>query len=99
MYEKDCRADLTPWLRKIRELLRKDCPEGMRRKVQYEIAVVALRGLNNLSTEVDLVAEFFGGLHSGLSPAELEDATVLLMYCATAAGQGHFNVDPAKLAD
>lgn len=98
MYEKDCRADLLPWLGKIRDLLREECPTGMKRKVQYEIAVVAFRGLNNLSAEAELVAEFFGALHAGLSPAELQDATVLLTYCATAAQQGHFNVDPAKLA-
>jgi hypothetical protein len=99
MYEKGCRADLVPWLGKMKELLRADCPAGMKRKVQYEIAVVALRGLNNLSAEAELVAEFFSGLHAGLSPAELQDAAVLLTYCATAAQQGHFNVDPAKLAD
>jgi hypothetical protein len=99
MYEKGCRADLLPWLGKIRQLLHGDCPEGMRRKVQYEIAVVALRGLDNLSAEAELVAQFFGGLHAGLSPAELQDATVLLTYCVTATGQGHFNVDPAKLVE
>jgi hypothetical protein len=98
MYEKDCRADLLPWLSKMRELLREGCPEGMKRKVQYEIAVVALRGLNNLSAEVELVAEFFSGLNPALSPAELSDATVLLTYCATAAQKGHFNVDLENLA-
>ncbi len=99
MYEKGCRADLLPWLVKIREFLREDCSERMRRKVQYEIAVVTLRGLNNLSAEAELIAEFFDSLQPDLSPAELQDAVVLLTYCATAAGQGHFNCELAKLAD
>lgn len=99
MYEKGCRADLVPWLGKMKELLRADCPEGMKRKVQYEIAVVALRGLNKLSAETEIVAEFFDGLNAGLLPAELLDAAVLLTYCAMATQQGHFNVNPAKLAD
>jgi len=99
MYEDGCRADLLPWIVKIRELLREGCPERMRRKVQYEIAVVTLRGLNNLSAEAQLVGEFFDGLQPDLSAAELQDAVVLLTYCATAAGQGHFNCELAKLAD
>ena len=98
MYDDGCRADIPAWLTKIKSLLRPGCGEGMRRKVQYEIAVVTLRGLNNLSAESDLVEEFFEGLNDRLSPSELEDATVLLTYCATAAQQGHFNVDLAKLA-
>jgi hypothetical protein len=98
MYEKDCRADLLPWLAKMKELLREGCPEGMRRKIQYEIAVASLRGLNNLSAETDIVTEFFGGLGSDLSAAEFQDAGVLLTYCATAALQGHFDCDSAKLA-
>ena len=99
MYEKDLRADLVPWLGKMREFLREGCPEGMKRKVQYEIAVVTLRGLNNLSAEAELVAEFFDGLNAGLSPAQLSDATVLLNYCATAAQKGHYNVDLEKLSN
>jgi hypothetical protein len=99
MYERGSRADLLPWLTKMRELLREGCPEGMKRKVQYEIAVVALRGLNNLSAEAGLVAEFFSGLNAALSPAELSDATVLLTYCATAAQQSHFSVDLEKLSN
>jgi hypothetical protein len=98
-YEKGCRADLLPWLVKIREFLREDCSERMRRKVQYEIAVVTLRGLNNLSAEAELIAEFFDSLQPDLSAAELQDAVVLLTYCATAARQGHFNCELAKLAD
>jgi hypothetical protein len=99
MYEKGCRTDLLPWLSKMRELLREGCPESMKRKVQYEIAVVALRGLNNLSADAELVAEFFSGLNAALSPAELSDATVLLTYCATAAQKDHFNVELETLSN
>ena len=99
MYEKELRADLPPWLAKIREFLRDGCPERMRRKVQYEIAVVSLRGLNNLSAEAEIVTDFFDRLHGGLSPAELHDATVLLMYCATASSDGHFNFAVGRLRD
>lgn len=90
------KPDLPAWLDVIKKFL-KDGGSYIKRKVQYEICVVALRGQNNLTAYKDTVVAYFKDIEAITSPSELVDAGVLLSYCSSAKLQGQFDIETLYL--
>lgn len=86
-FNEEARHDLPFWLERMEELLRDEVPPFVRSKARYEIAVANLRGLGDLRPADDLVEQHFKDALSADDPAQLNDASILLMYCTGARGR------------
>lgn len=94
-------AKLKPELSRWIKLMEMFAPPGseshLKRKAQYEIAVAALRGQNNLDKYKHYVDGYFVAIDRLEDPADLVDASTLLSYCSTARCAGHSARDAAQL--
>jgi len=71
-FDKDCKPDLTRWLKKIEEFLNPKYPLTLRRKAIYEICVASLRGLNNLTHKIKLIEEYFSDIKKIKTTSEIQ---------------------------
>lgn len=92
------KPDLPAWINAIQKFMGQDS-DYMKKKVQYEICVAALRGQNNLTAYKDTVVDYFKDVEDIEDPSELTDVGVLLMYCSGAKNLGQFDVDTSYLND
>lgn len=97
-FDADARADLPFWLALMRDLVAPDHPDRLRQRARYEVAVATLRGQNDLRPADDLVRAFFDTIGSEDAPALLEDASVLLMYCAGGHARRLTDIDAATIS-
>jgi len=92
------KSDLPSWINAIKKFLNEDS-DYMKKKVQYEVCVAALRGQNNLTAYKDVVIDYFKDIEDIKDPSELTDVGVLLMYCSAAMRLGHFDIEASYLND
>lgn len=78
--EENFRSDIEFWVTSISSFLGADHPLEMQDIASYEIAVARLRGLGDMRPADHLAADFLERALTHTSPAQLEDATVLLIY-------------------
>jgi hypothetical protein len=95
-FREKLRPDLPAWMNAIKKFLEDGNP-NVKRKVQYEICVVALRGQNNLTAYKNTVIDYFKDIEEISDPEELTDVGVLLSYCSSAKAYGQFDIDAAYL--
>jgi hypothetical protein len=96
--DEDARPDLPFWLALMREFLPEAHPEWLRQRARYEVAVATLSGQDDLRPAEEAVREFFAEIEAEDSPTLLEDASVLLMYCAGAYARGLTGIDARALS-
>ncbi|MCB0309523.1 MAG: hypothetical protein KDD48_09140, partial [Bdellovibrionales bacterium] len=92
------KPDLPAWIKAIQKFMGQDS-DYMKKKVQYEICVAALRGQNNLTAFKDTVVDYFKDVEDIEDPSKLTDVGVLLMYCSGAKHLGQFDVETSYLND
>lgn len=94
------RDDLPFWLSRMRLLLSSQSSE-IARRARYEVIVATLRGLGHLRTDADqhLVRSLLEDAESSTDEAELEDASIILMYCIGAWARGLINVTNTELTE
>lgn len=97
-FDTDARPDLPFWLALIRELTTADHSDRVRQRARYEVAVATLRGQDDLRAADDLVRAFFADIAAEEAPALLEDASVLLMYCAGAYSRRLTDIDAETIS-
>lgn len=95
-FRENLKSDLPAWINAIKKILKNDNPY-LKRKVQYEICVAALRGQNNLTPYKTTFTEYFKDIEEISTPGELTDVGILLSYCSSAKGLCEFDVDAAYL--
>lgn len=99
-FDKVAKPDLQAWIQKMETyLVEDDIPLQLIQKARYEIAVASLRGLNNLTERKKEVIDFFANMNSSEKISELEDATLLLLYCAGAYLREHFDIEKDLLVN
>lgn len=98
-FDKAARPDLPFWLALVRRFLEADFDEDLRRRARYEVSVATLRGAGDLTPADGLAAEFIDQACDAHELAELEDGSVLLMYCAGALMRSRTGLSPEQLHD
>lgn len=97
-FNREAKPDLTKWLRKMENFLRSNESDPLYRLSIYEICVASLRGLNNLTSKLPLIEEYFSSIEKLTDIPSLRDAGTLLSYCSTASKLGHFDIEKEILA-
>lgn len=94
------KSDLSRWIQTMEAFLADGVPADLQRRAVYEICVATLRGLHDLTPRKALVERYFEDWGAPLhEPAALQDATVLLSYCSTAASIGELEMEAQRLHD
>lgn len=93
----DGRADVPFWLEKLETALEADRPALLRRRAQYEYVAAHVRGLGSLHAADNHAVEYLTTSLEASDPADLEDATLLLSYTATAFARGETSLDAQAL--
>jgi hypothetical protein len=90
-FKEQLRPHLAMWIERMERLASSEGPSSLRRRAVYEIAVATLRGQNNLDPQFPRIKQYFAEVEGLREPAEVEDAQVLLMYCAAARMHSHIS--------
>lgn len=97
-FDNDTRPDLPFWLALMREFLTDEHSTRLQQRARYEIAVATLRGQDDLRPAEQAVRKFFAEITTEDTPTLLEDASVLLMYCAGAYSHSLTDIDAPTLS-
>ena len=97
-FDAAARSDLPFWLALMRQLVAAAGPDRLHQRARYEVAVATLRGQDSLRPADELVRAFFVDIAVEGTPALLEDASVLLMYCVGAYSRQLTDIDAATIA-
>ncbi len=92
------RPDLPFWLDLMRYFLRESCASELQHRAMYEVSVATLRGAGDLTPSDELAAAFIEGTCEADSPFELEDGSVLLLYCIGALARRKTKLAPEALS-
>ena len=96
----EARGDLPFWFGLVRNLLaNSECPDSVRQRARYELAVTTLLGTSNLRRVDDVVRAYLDESLKESVPARLQDASALLLYANTAVQLGVTSLTPAELGD
>lgn len=98
-FDKAARPDLPFWLALTRRFAGAEFDEDLQHRARYEVSVATLRGAGDLTPADGLAAEFIEKACQADDPFELEDGSVLLMYCAGALMRAKTNLSPESLRD
>jgi hypothetical protein len=90
------RADLAGWLTLMTRLAERTPYPDIRLRAIYEIAAAHVQGAAELRPADPLVRRFIDEVQRTDDPALLLDASVLIQFCATAAGLGHTGIPMAE---
>ncbi len=93
------RPDLPFWLGHMRLFLGDEFDDDLHWRARYEVAVATLRGTGDLTPADALAAEFVEHSCEADDPFELEDGSVLLMYCLGAFMRGKTTLTAECLAE
>ncbi|MCK4869957.1 MAG: hypothetical protein KAS93_02490 [Gammaproteobacteria bacterium] len=96
-YNRNDLSDLPNWIKKMACFLSDNFSAEINRKATYEIAAAALRGLNNLSPQIERIKKYFSNIEDLKNTHELEDAVCLLSYCSKAHSLKHCEFDETLL--
>lgn len=94
------RGDLPFWLSRMRLLINSQSSE-IARRARYEVIVGTLRGLGHLraANDLELVQALLEDAQSSTDAAELEDASIILMYCIGAWVRRLINLTSEELTE
>lgn len=95
-FHENLKPDLPAWMMAMTKLLGNG-NYNLKRKVQYEVCVAALRGQHNLTPYKDTVMEYFKDIEEISDPRDLTDIGILLSYCSSAKDLEEFDIDAAYL--
>lgn len=79
-FSSEARSDVPLWIGHLQKFRDEDAPDYLSRRATYEIAVASLRGLGTMHGLEDEVRAYLGQTANLETPADLEDAAVLLGY-------------------
>lgn len=91
------KPDLPKWILKLEAAIGTPDLEYLQQRAIYEVCVAALRGLNNLSSKVELIHKYYSNIDDFITTSELKDATILLSYCSTALVVEQLAINPVHL--
>jgi hypothetical protein len=92
------RADLTGWLALMTRLAERTPYPDARLRAIYEVVAARVQGAAELRPADPLIRRFIDEVQRTDDPALLLDASVLIQFCATAAGLGHTGIPMAEAA-
>ena len=96
----EARGDLPFWFGLIRDLLANpECPDNVRQRARYELAVTTFLATSNLRQVDDVVRAYLDESLKESVPARMQDASALLLYANTAVQWGVTSLTPAELGD
>ena len=96
----EARGDLPFWFGLVRNLLANpECPDSVRQRARYELAVTTFLGTSNLRQVDDVVRAYLDESLKESVPARMQDASALLLYANTAVQWGVTSLTPAGLGD
>lgn len=90
------RADLPGWLSLMTQLAQQSPDPEVRLHAVYEITAARIRGTADLHPAEPLIRQFIDEVQHSEDPGLLFDASVLIQFCATAAGLGHTGIPIAE---
>jgi hypothetical protein len=90
------RADLAGWLALMTRLAERTPYPDARLRAIYEIAAARVQGAAELRPADPLIRRLIDEVQRTDDPALLLDASVLIQFCATAAGLGHTGIPMAE---
>jgi hypothetical protein len=96
-FVENAKLDLPFWIEKLSDLKNVTTWLPLQRRPSYEIAVASLRGLGTFDGYEDHLRSYFGQVAELAEVADIEDATVLWMYCAEAHRRGLLHVAREEL--
>lgn len=80
-FSSEARSDVPLWIGHLEKFRAAEAPDYLSRRAIYEIAVGSLRGLGTLHDREAELRAYFAEIERLETPADLEDAAVLLGYC------------------
>ena len=87
-FTEDAKSDLPLWISCLRAFQEhEECPEELYWRAIYEISVASLRGLGSMEGLEPELRRYFSRLDQLELAADLEDASVLVLYCCGAYKQ------------
>src|SRR6185369_4864423 len=81
----ELRQDVPFWLRLIESFIISPSDEGLKRRAIYEVAFLSLKSMNTLTGQEERLREYFAAIPHLENPADLEDASAMMNYCAVVA--------------
>ena len=87
-WDNDVKQDIPFWISHLQLFVNSSEVPSLARRARYEIAVATFRGLGTLVGHEQEVQQYFAIPPSVDALDELEDYTVLLIYCSSATGFG-----------
>ncbi len=97
--ENNVKQDLPRWIELLNLFKNRPYLPELRRKAQYEIAVLAFRGLGTLIGQEESLREYFADIHNITNTEEFEDFSVLSMYCAEACSENRVRLELKEIND
>jgi hypothetical protein len=97
-WAESAKVDLPFWIRRLTDLGRSTTWIPLQRRSIYEIAVASLRGLGTLEGSEEKIRSYFSEIQNLYEEVDLEDASVLLVYCAGALRRGAISLANEDLA-
>jgi len=86
-FTESAKKDLPFWIQRMETVVSMTPYELLKRKAVYEIAVASLRGLGSMVGYEGRLSTYFEQVPALTTPSELEDATILWIYCTGAYHQ------------
>ena len=80
--------DLRFWLDKMEFFISDDSIGNLKRSAIYEVIIANLKGLGNISTQIEKLKEYFSEIDKLVTHSELLEASVLLNYCVLQVKSG-----------
>lgn len=97
-YTESLKQDLSFWVNLLKENFIDSRFSELKRRAVYEVCVLSLRGFNNLDGYEEYLRWFFSQIPD-LNAVGLQDAEVLLQYCAGAVLRGILQMSPQEISD
>ncbi|MHC4662224.1 MAG: hypothetical protein ACYS8W_11100 [Planctomycetota bacterium] len=91
------KPDLPLWVKKFESFRKNSSIPDLKRKANYEIAVIKLRGMGDLNGYEENLREYFSEIPNLINNDDLVDAHVLLVYCNAANHLGKVNLELAEV--
>lgn len=95
----ELRPDLPTWIKKLSSLENTFDDKTFKRRAAYEICVAALRGQNNLDSQIKTLRAYFADISMANDSTELEDISNLLLYSSTATKLEQLHISRQEVED